>query len=902
MNLKLSASAVAILLITAGCNNSSMPFLPSSPSENQPVNQSAEPSSHAVNNHAIWGMFWIILDGSQGSYEVIPDRQGLMHLNIRRFLEDGAPCANCLQILSITPGPSNTKNVEIMIKHPWSNSPTYTAFDVRGIAMWNGTEFWESSGLRTQNPDGTDGYVLNADGYTTIFNPVDFPPGSGSPIFTYNKGKFATPAFPNSTLNPFIDYYTNSNRRMFGSGQSVIKTWQIRLPSAGPFVLGYAVDACWEPPTTLPPKNVPDDFPIAANRPEPYKVEFQQLNPLEPSTGAIAQVEVYIWDWQKNAGSAWIECPALWSGLIKNDSISWDGTKMVAHFSIKNEKGAPAGTYRALIGAEDEIVPSPPGDYTTYKFTEITVEKPANHPPVAAASSDQTTAYTGEPIKFQSLSFDPDGSDDIASLKWDFTNDGIWDYAYPNPQWIYYVPGKYYVDHQVTDKGNLSDDLEPDELLEITIYDNCCKNPPEAYAEASAVSVLVNEFITLTSHSIDPDGAYCLKSWGWDFDGKPGIDVYGEQVNIVYYQPGIYQVQHEIVDNCDLKDTLDKPIIIEVMPDCCQLYPVAKFSDPPGDILKEQKVVLTNQSYDPESPKCSVKIYWDLDDDGSFDDGSDEEVVLSWDQVGKYYVSLKAVDECGLESVYSVPVTVHVGITYSDDASFKIPNTRYSYISGDYEPVEAAFAVDLNDPDGPWDFTSLTLKDIGTHKVTLKPSHPEVKDFYNDFPASYEHFQKSAGIYLLVKSPLYMAEEFMGNPDRLVWVGLHENVELGSKPFNPTIKMPYPFWIFTNLNLVSGMPPIFLFNYSLKGYAEGTVKVPYDNGKEHFCLIMRSEMSITTPIFSRSTLVYEFVLDDGLVVAIISATNNENEINYDKETKTITGIATYNALKNIGPY
>jgi hypothetical protein len=49
----------------------------------------------------------------------------------------------------------------------------------------------------------------------------------------------------------------------------VTRDYHIYLPP-GPLTAGYAVEACWEPPTTTPVIDPANDFPISANQDEPY--------------------------------------------------------------------------------------------------------------------------------------------------------------------------------------------------------------------------------------------------------------------------------------------------------------------------------------------------------------------------------------------------------------------------------------------------------------------------------------------------------------------------------------------------------------------------------------------------------------------------------------------------------
>ena len=69
---------------------------------------------------------------------------------------------------------------------------------------------------------------------------------------------------------------------MFLPGQKVTRTYRIQT-QPGPMTIGYAVEACWEPPTFNPVTNPAADFPISANQSEPY-VERYYLNDGQPIT------------------------------------------------------------------------------------------------------------------------------------------------------------------------------------------------------------------------------------------------------------------------------------------------------------------------------------------------------------------------------------------------------------------------------------------------------------------------------------------------------------------------------------------------------------------------------------------------------------------------------------------
>ncbi len=784
---------VLIVLFALGCSGSKDQDSILTP-EITPPSDISQTGQAESNTHALLGFWWIGIDPETNSVEVIPSRDIAMHFNIRRFLEDGVPCSDCLQVINIEPTDYGTNIIDIMIKHPWPGLDVYTGYDLRGIAMWNGSEVWPTSWLRTQDPDSTDGYVLNADGYTTIFNPEGFPP-DGPPIFSYSQGKFATPTMPDSTLNPYKDYHTEPWGRMFEPGQSAVRSWDIRFPSGGPFVMGYAVDVSWEHPDTGDP-----------HKPEPFEVSVIQPDALGIGMGDESTIQVRVYDWQNNPGGVWIECPDLWTGM-KYDTMAAGGPEYTIYYvKINNDTGAGEGTYRALVAARDSSTTVPPWDYTMYTFADIEVAVPPNNPPVAAAEADTYSVYIGDSINFTSYSTDPDGFGDLDLWQWDYENDGVWDVDSQDTVHAYDEAGTYFVDHKVTDMGGLSDDLEPDELLEITVSDICCDNAP-----------------------------------------------------------------------------------------------VAVIEEPPH-ILTDQEITLVSMSYDPDGVECMSAYQWDLDFDGEYDDAFGEEVNTSWDAPGDYQVGLKVTDNCDLWDVAEMPVYVHVGVTMPEDQDYKTHDTAFEYVSGDFDAPTVEANVPVTNPDGPWDFTALALTDTGNLRASISQSHPSVSGFAGDFIEPYDHFYLTEGIYNFISGSVYIAEGYASGPDRLQWVGLHETDVIGSVNLDPIMEQEFPFWVFSDYTYTYSFPPLIEFSYELHGWGEGLVTVPYSSLTDVPCVVLKYEIAIESVILTGSALVYEWYLDDGTVVAIVAAINSGTDINYDPDTLVITGLATYNALNDVGPY
>ncbi len=221
-----------------------------------------------------WGEWTFYIDESHTQIDVVPKRQGRFHLNALKFLEEY--CPDCLEIVGLHNNGDGTIDLTIRITHPFPGMPQYTAFDMKGIVMFQGSyEFpLENPAWHLPTPyfriswwNMGDPELLNPDGYTPRWSP-NWDSGSNMPIFNYWEGKFAS-GVPTADLNAYLDFYTNEERHMFQTDSQVQRTYTIWLPP-GPVTVGYAVEACWEPPTVTPVTDPVEDFPISANQPEAY--------------------------------------------------------------------------------------------------------------------------------------------------------------------------------------------------------------------------------------------------------------------------------------------------------------------------------------------------------------------------------------------------------------------------------------------------------------------------------------------------------------------------------------------------------------------------------------------------------------------------------------------------------
>ena len=226
--------------------------------------------------YRLWGEWDLYISADHERVEAVPKRTARFHMNALKFLEE--TCGNCLQILSVRNNYDGTIDLTIRITHPFNGYPQYTGFDVKGIIMFDGSyeyplpeehesvpvpgDFFRLSWKEYGDPE-----ILNPDGYTFRWNP-EWDEGSSRPILNYWPGRWSN-GTPTAHINAFLNFYSHEERHMFAHDRSVTRTYHVWLPPE-PIVAGYAVEACWEPPTVTPVTDPITDFPLSANQPEPY--------------------------------------------------------------------------------------------------------------------------------------------------------------------------------------------------------------------------------------------------------------------------------------------------------------------------------------------------------------------------------------------------------------------------------------------------------------------------------------------------------------------------------------------------------------------------------------------------------------------------------------------------------
>jgi len=298
------------LFIIGGCaHDPALPELnaepPGLPVEHSPVE----------NPHYCFGFYELVIDTAISQIEVFPLRSSDWHFNVVGVL-------NSTMGVSAAAVPSESDPAtglfvfDITLTHPFATKPQFAGFDVKGILITPGT--LSIGSLSFADIDETR--LENADGYSRWWNPAEFTvPG----FFGYTKGNLtATPSgILTAMVNPYKQFadtlgptdnisvlsLTGADARgVFKAGSTNTRRYKIRFPmNPGPQVkYGYAVDASWAMPSPNPPIQIPEDFPINANQPEPYYVKITpSANSLYYDNdtgmhGGILRLDVSVGDWQ----------------------------------------------------------------------------------------------------------------------------------------------------------------------------------------------------------------------------------------------------------------------------------------------------------------------------------------------------------------------------------------------------------------------------------------------------------------------------------------------------------------------------------------------------------------------------------------------------------------------------
>lgn len=215
--------------------------------------------------------------------------------------------------------------------------------------------------------------------------------------------------------------------------------------------------------------------------------------------------------------------------------------------------------------------------------------------------------------------------------------------------------------------------------------------PPtaEAKAEPPEVPCGGGESGTVTldhsesKHTLEPDVQ--IINYKWDFDASDGIDFDNpdyqtpdgmppeeaklDSATHIYAEYGTYTATLRVIDSNGKWSEDTVTITVNITNHSPVADPDPDDPDDGYSVLQNEGVIFDGSaSYDPDED-CgdSITSYaWDLDDDGSFDDGSTAQVSLDWAQLvaldlgnpGTYTIRLQVQDELGGVSVATTTIDI----------------------------------------------------------------------------------------------------------------------------------------------------------------------------------------------------------------------------------------------------
>ena len=400
-----SMSILALLI--AGCSH---PIVdgPAAP----PLQAAAE--SGAESGRFVRGMWQCRVPADHASVEIVPLRISEWHFNALKFLED-SPVGSCITVSDVKKWNPNELSVDIRIRHPLSDNLNFTVFDVRGIFISPGTYQLPESGRVIAWGDDLP-RLFTADGYTSLFNPTEFPEDGPLPdLLKYYPGDMATGGNLSSTLNPFMAYLETSKRGAFLPSDNYTRTYDIMAPD-GAFEFGYAVDASWNNPGKQVIHPV-YDFPPSANAVEATRI-YVTIEPglaSDPGSSTLVDVQVHDQQGPQTISTVTLEAPDLFQGVVQLDYV---GTELNYYSdytgTLVNELGATGGSFPVLVRVTDTLQDPNFGQIDAFQVAWVDLKKGLSFRvgcrPTCLGSDHEGNIYVGGDTATGWLGkYDPDG-------------------------------------------------------------------------------------------------------------------------------------------------------------------------------------------------------------------------------------------------------------------------------------------------------------------------------------------------------------------------------------------------------------------------------------------------------------------------------------------------------------
>jgi PKD repeat protein len=342
------------------------------------------------------------------------------------------------------------------------------------------------------------------------------------------------------------------------------------------------------------------------------------------------------------------------------------------------------------------------------KQVVVSARPHVNVPPVANFTYTPANPIVNQTVTFTSTSYDSDGT--ITKEEWDFNNDGTFEITGHTANHVFTCSGSFPVTLRVTD--NSSAKAAVTKIIIVTCP--ATNVPPVANFTYMPAHPVVNESISLTSTSYDPDGRIVKEEWDFNNDGifeLPYSDGFiGSQLAKSFDHAGSFPVSLRVTDNSGAKSTITKTIVV-VNPTPANIPPIADFIYSPMNITAGQIVTFTSTSYDPDGYLVSQNWYID-----NVFAGSGITMQRNFSNSGIYMVTLTVTDNSGVQVSKTKQIIVYCPVNVPPVADFiyvpaaPVANESITFTSTSHD-------VDGTIVKEEWDFNNDGLFTVSGHSL-----------------------------------------------------------------------------------------------------------------------------------------------------------------------------------------
>jgi PKD repeat protein len=191
---------------------------------------------------------------------------------------------------------------------------------------------------------------------------------------------------------------------------------------------------------------------------------------------------------------------------------------------------------------------------------------------------------------------------------------------------------------------------------------------PTADFDWAPKPVVTGKSVTLTSTSTPLDPSIPISTTRWELTGDQKFDLRSPDgtATVIAPAPGTWRVTIRVEDSAGETDSRTREITVEAGPSLPPRNPPpppppnqppkSAFAAVPGAPLVGEEVTFVSYSEDPDGSIADQS--WDLDADGSFDDGTGPIATHRFSLSGENTVALRVTDDSGVASTQSLTVVV----------------------------------------------------------------------------------------------------------------------------------------------------------------------------------------------------------------------------------------------------